>query len=309
MTTPPLLTPSAVTIGTSGLGEPTPDGGAQVPPSQTEVELAMAMLRSPHTLVDTSNMYALGRSERALGAAIDRLGGVPAGHQVISKADRDLATGAFDRDRVWRSFEESTARLGVDRLPLYQLHDPYTVTVPEAMGPGGAVDGLIELRDQGLVGAIGVAAGPVDLLTAYVRTGVFDVLLTHNRYTLVDRSAADLVAESADRGMLVLNAAPFGGGLLAEGARNRTHYGYRPAAPALLSWLDRLRAVCRRHGVSTSAVALLFSVRDPAIHSTVVGVSSVERLGQLDELLAAEVPDEIWAQIAALGAPPSPLGD
>lgn len=307
MTAPARLPHSPVTLGTSGLGEPVPDGGA--PPSAAEIALARAMLTGPYPLVDTSNMYARGRSEAALGAAIRELGGVPEGHLVLSKADRDLETGVFDRDRVWRSFEESIGRLGLDRLPLYQLHDPYTITVEEAMGAGGAVQGLLELREQGLVDAIGVAAGPSALLTAYVRTGAFDVLLTHNRYTLLDRSAGELIAESADRGLLVLNAAPFGGGLLASGARNRTHYGYRPAPPELLAWVDRLDELCAAHQVSRSAVALRFSTRHPAIHSTVVGISSTRRLAELDDLLAAEIPDGIWAEIDALGTPPSTLDD
>lgn len=298
-----------VTIGTSGLGEPGPDGDPTLAPTATEIELAVGMLTSPHGLVDTSNAYARGRSEAVLGAAIRELGGVPTGTSVLSKADRDPETGVFDRDRVWRSFEESTSRLGIERLPLYQLHDPYTVTFEQAMGEGGAVQGLLELREQGLVSAIGVAAGPSDLLTRYVRTGAFDVLLSHNRYTLVDSSAGELMAEAAERGLAVLNAAPFGGGLLAHGSTNTTRYGYRPAAPDLLDWVERLRALCARHHVSTGAVALRFSMRNPAVGSTVVGISSPTRLAELGTLLAQEVPAQLWDEIAELGTPPSTLTD
>jgi D-threo-aldose 1-dehydrogenase len=298
-----------VTIGTSGLGELGADGDPRLPPTRAEVELAVGMLRSPHTLVDTSNMYARGRSEAVLGAAIAELGGVPEGTLVLSKADRDIETGAFDRDRVWRSFEESTARLGLDRLPLYQLHDPYTISFEEAMGPGGAVQGLQELREQGLVDAIGIAAGPVALLTDYVRTGAFEVLLSHNRYTLVDASAGALMDEAAERGLTVLNAAPFGGGLLASGSTNRTRYGYRDAPQELLDWVAGLHRVCAGYGVSTSAVALRFSQRNPAVRSTVVGISSLRRLAELDELLAEEVPDALWQEIDSLGKAPSTLTD
>src|SRR5699024_7710367 len=195
---------SRVVLGTSGL--------AKVPDA---VATACALLGRPNSVIDTSNGYDGGRSEQVLGRAISALGGLPAGTSVISKADRDPGSGLFDRDRVLRSFEESTARLGLDRLPLYQLHDPYTITVAEAMGPGGAVQGLVELRDQGAVGAIGVAAGPSALLNAYVNTGAFDAVLSHNRFTLVDRSAEMLFSSAHARGMTVLNAAPFGGGLLA----------------------------------------------------------------------------------------------
>ncbi|TDE95133.1 aldo/keto reductase [Occultella glacieicola] len=299
-----LLTPSPVTLGTSGLGH-----GADAAADAADVAAARALLTGGHTLIDTANMYGGGRSEVILGRAIAELGGVPAGVQVISKADRDLATGTFDRDRVLRSFEESTARLGLDTLPLYQLHDQYTITFAEAMGPGGAVQALVELREQGAVGAIGVAAGPTAMLADYVRTGVFEVLLTHNRYTLVDRSAAGLIAEAAERGMTVFNAAPFGGGLLAAGARPGATYAYRAAPDALLAWVTRLEELCAGFGVPVAAVALHFSARNPRVASTVVGVRSPERLAQTDALLATEVPEELWAEIDRLGTPPSTLDD
>lgn len=300
---------SEVTIGTSGLGDPAPDGDPHQAPTVAEVELATAMLASPYGLVDTSNIYARGRSEAVLGAALRELGGLPAGTLVLSKADRDIHTGVFDRDRVWRSFEESTSRLGLDRLPLYQLHDPYSVTFEQAMGRGGAVQGLVELRDQGLIDTIGVAAGPSDLLARYVRTGSFDVLLSHNRYTLVDASAGELFQEASERGLTVLNAAPFGGGLLANGSTNTSRYGYREAAPELLDWVSRLRTVCAEHGVSTGAVALRFSTRSPAVRSTVIGISSLRRLAELNDLLAETIPESVWDAVTDLGTPPSTLTD
>lgn len=297
-----LLPPSPVTLGTSGLGH-------QPKTEADDVRAALALLDGEHTLIDTSNAYGGGRSEAVIGRAIAEHGDVPAGQQIISKADSEPGTGVFDRDRVLRSFEESLTKLGLDSLPLYQLHDPYTITFAEAMGPGGAVQGLIELRDQGAIGAVGVAAGPTPMLTEYIRTGAFDVLLSHNRYTLVDRSAADLFAEAATSGVTVLNAAPFGGGLLASGTRDGATYAYREAPPELLAWIDHLAQVCTAHGVSTAAAALHFSVRNPHVSSTVVGVRSPQRLAELDTLLATEVPADLWAAIEVLGLPPSTIED
>lgn len=296
------LTPSPVTPGTSGLGH-------NLEAEPEDVAAALALLNGEHSLIDTSNAYGGGRSEAVIGRAIAENGGVPAGIQIISKADSEPGTGVFDRDRVLRSLEESLSKLGLDSLPLYQLHDPYTITVAEAMGTGGAVQGLVELRDQGVIGSIGVAAGPTPLLTEYIRTGAFDVLLSHNRYTLADRSAADLFAEAATSGVTVLNAAPFGGGLLASGARDGARYAYRAAPADLLAWVDRLERLCSAHGVSTAAAALHFSIRNPDVSSTVVGVRSPQRLAELDDLLATEVPDELWPAIEALDLPPSTIDD
>ncbi|SDH14741.1 aldo/keto reductase [Nonomuraea jiangxiensis] len=290
---------SPISLGTSSLGNPAAGSGAD------PVELAAMLLTGPFTVIDTSNNYAQGRSETALGQAI-AAHGLPADREIVTKVDADPDTGRFDRDRVWRSFEESTGRLGLDRLPLLHLHDPYTITVEEAFGPGGAVRGLTELRDQGLVDAIGIAAGEVTMMTRYVAAGVFDVLLTHNRYTLVDRRAEALIEQATELGMGVFNAAPFGGGLLA-GRGDR--YAYRTSPPELLAWVDRVRRLCEEWGLTLPAVALWFSLRNPLVHSTIVGVNRPERLGQLQILYATTVQEEFWAALDALGTPVSTLDD
>jgi D-threo-aldose 1-dehydrogenase len=299
------LNVSPLTLGTSGLGRDTAPGS---PEEEAAVAFAEQLFASTHAFVDTSNNYAGGRSEAVLGLAIARTG-PDAATRVISKVDCDPQTGAFDRERVLRSFEETTSRLGVDRLPLLHLHDPYTVTFDEAMARGGAVEGLIELRESGRVDAIGVAAGPAPMMARYVGTGVFDAVLIHNRFTVVDQSAAPVFADARERGMTVFNAAPFGAGILATGAREGAMYGYRPAPPALQDWVARLEQVCAAHGVALPAVALHYSLRSPLVDSTIVGISSARRLAQLDELAATPIPDEVWTELDALGPAPSPVDD
>lgn len=299
------LNVSPLTLGTSGLGRDTVPGS---PEEDAAVAIATDLLSSSHRFVDTSNEYAAGRSEAVLGLAIARLG-EDAATRVISKVDAEPGTGVFDRDRVLRSFDETTARLGVERLPLLHLHDPYTVTFEEAMAPGGAVEGLIELRESGRVDAIGVAAGPVPLVARYVATGVFDAVLIHNRFTVVDQSAAPVFADARERGMTVFNAAPFGSGILVSGPRPGAIYGYRPATPELIGWVERLERVCIAHGVPLAAVALHFSLRSSLIDSTIVGVVSPGRRAQLDELAATPVPDDLWSEVDALGPAPSPVDD
>ncbi|WP_109211983.1 MULTISPECIES: aldo/keto reductase [Microbacterium] len=299
------LNVSPLTLGTSGLGRDTIPGS---PEEDAAVAFAQQLFASTHAFVDTSNNYSAGRSEAVLGLAIARAG-EDAATRVISKVDCDPETGAFDRDRVLRSFEETTARLGVDRLPLLHLHDPYTVTFDEAMAAGGAVEGLIELRESGRVDAIGVAAGPAPMMSRYVGTGVFDAVLVHNRFTVVDSSAAPVFEAARERGMTVFNAAPFGAGILATGTREGAMYGYRPATPELQEWVSRLERVCASFGVALPAVALHYSLRSPLVDSTIVGISSAKRLAQLDELAATPIPDDLWAELDGLGPAPSPVDD
>lgn len=290
----------SLVLGTSGLGA----GGR-------DDATAIALLRSGH-LIDTSNAYASGESERTLGRALSTLPGAErsvAAGRILTKVDADPQTGAFDVERVRRSAEESRERLGVDRLRMLHLHDPYGITVDEAFAPGGAVEALIELRESGVAPAIGIAAGPIPLLRRYVESGVFDAVLCHNRWTLVDRSAGPLFAEAHERGMTVFNAAPYGGDLLVKGARPGARYAYRPIDAALSAWTEALFAVCAAHGVSTASVALAFSARSPHVDHTVVGVSSPERLAELTALAAVAIPDGLWAAIDELGPAPTPIDD
>lgn len=296
----------AVTLGTSALGADTQPGSAA---EAVAIETAAALLTSRFARIDTSRAYAGGRSEEVLGAA-RRLLQDPAGSaRIVTKVDADPETGALDRDRVLKSYESSLERLGLDRVELLHLHDPYTVTFAEAAGPRGAIAGMRELRDGGAVDAIGIAAGPIPLMLDYVRSGAFDAVLTHNRYTLVDRSALPLLSEARSRGMTTFNAAPFGAGILATGARPGARYGYRPASTAVIDWVARAQAVCDRHDVPLPAAALHFSIRSPLVDSTVVGVYSSSRLRDLDVLVDQRIPDELWAELDAIGPTPDPLAE
>lgn len=284
-----------ITLGASSLGER--PGAA---------ELAAALAASPLGGIDTSNAYARGESERLLGDALRATEGVPAGGALYSKADADPRTGAFDGDRVRRSLDESLQRLGVDHLPLYQLHDPYGISFEQAMGAGGAVPALLALKDEGVIDAIGIASGTIGQVHEYVATGVFDVVLSHNRLTLVDRSALPTFELARSLGMTVFNAAPFGGGTLANGSAS---YGYRSMPAEFAAHVERVRALAAEHGVDLAAAALRFSMRHPLVDTTVVGISSVQRLDALPGLLAAAVPDAFFTAVEALGTPPASGND
>jgi D-threo-aldose 1-dehydrogenase len=227
------------------------------------------------------------------------LGGVPDGVLLATKVD-PLDDGPFDGLRVRASVAESRERLGVEHLPLLHLHDPERISFTEAMAPGGPVAVMSELVAEGVVDHLGVAGGPVDLLRRYAATGLFEVVLTHNRWTLLDRSAEPLLAECAAARIAVLNGAPFGGGILAKGPAAVPRYCYAPASPAVLAAAHAIEDACARAGVPLAAAALQDSLREPRITSTVVGSSRPERLDQTLALAATPVPDELWDELAGL---------
>lgn len=270
----------------------------------TAADVASATLRAifagPVRFVDTANCY--GDSERRIGAVLRELGGLPGGFVLSTKCD-PAEDGDYSGDRVRRSVEESMERLGLDHLQLLYFHDPEKTDFEGSLRPDGAVPALLALRDEGVVDHLGVAGGPVGLMRRYVATGLFEVALTHNRYTLLDRSAAPLLDDCAAAGVALVNAAPFGSGLLAKGPAGGARYAYHEPAPGILARVREIDAACARHGVPLAAAALGFSMRDPRVDVTLVGVAKPERVAQTLDLAAWDVPDELWRELDGLAAP------
>jgi len=285
-----------LTVGGGPLGSMPKNFGYEVA-EDAGIATATAALTGPIRALDTSCAYSDGESERRIGTAIARLGGVPDDFVLATKITRDLNTGDFSGAQMRRAIEGSLERLGVDRVPLLYLHDPENTTFSEATAPGGAVDVIRSLKDEGIAGAIGVAGGDTTVISEYVETGYFDVLLTHNRWTLVNRTADGMIDAAVSQGMGVVNAAVLGGGILARGTRGSTRYGYREAPPVLLAAIDRIEAMCAEADVPLAAAAMQFSVRDPRIATTIVGVSRPERIEESVAAVTLDIPDELFAEI------------
>jgi len=268
-------------------------------------ERALATLRaafaSPITFVDTSANYGNGNAERRIGTVLDEIGGLGADRVLATKADRDMATGDFSGEQMKRSIEESLQRLGLDRLQFVYIHDPEHTTFERIMAPGGALDTLQGLQRQGIIGDLGISGGPIDMLIRYVETGAFAAVETHNRYTLLNRSALPLLDIASARGVAVVNAAPYGSGMLAKGPDLVARYAYQEAPQPLVDRTRRLAAICAAHDVPLAAAALQFSLRDPRVASTVVGMTRPERVAQTLSLAAHRIPDEVWPALDAVG--------
>ena len=291
------LTVSSICFGTSPLASMARLYGYAVD-EERAISTVLAAFDSPINFIDTSNGYGEdGTAERRIGAAIRRAGGLPPQIVLATKVDPDPQTGDFSGDRVRASLEESMERLGIDRVELLHLHDPERITFEEGVAPGGPLEALVDLRERGLVKHLGVAGGPVGLLQRYLDTGEFEVVLSHNRYTLLDRSAEALFQAAVERGLGVLNAAPYGGGMLSKGPSVQKNYAYGSRADETLAAALAMEAACRRYDVPLAAAALQFSLRSEVVDSTVVGMSSPERIAQTLELAAVTIPDDLWAEL------------
>jgi D-threo-aldose 1-dehydrogenase len=258
----------------------------------------LTALNSPLNYLDTAAKYGDGESERRIGLALREIGGLPEGAFLQTKEGRNPA-GDYSGEMIKRRFERSLELLGVDRIELVFLHDAESTTWGEAWAPGGPVDVLQSFREQGLIGHLGVASGPIDLEIRYVESGIFEAVITHNRFTLLNRAADPLLTLAADKGLAVLNAAPYGSGILAKGPAQYPRYAYQTAEHDALERAHRFQAICDRHQVPLAAVALQFSLRDPRITNTIVGMTRPERIQQTIDFARWEIPDACWEEILA----------
>jgi aryl-alcohol dehydrogenase-like predicted oxidoreductase len=243
--------------------------------------------------IDTAAAYGFGRSEEVVGRALEGLTDKP---YVFTKAS--LLEGpnrrvihSLKRESILREAEASLKRLRLDAIDLYQIHWPN----PEAdIDEGWAA--LAELKEQGLVRHIGVSNfNPAQLRRI---SGIAPVETLQPPYSLIERGAEDEIlpyAERHDIGVIVYS--PMGSGLL-TGAMTRERIAglpeddWRKHDPAFtepqltrhLELVGRLSAVAARHGTTPGAVAVAWTLRNPAVDGAIVGL---RRPDQVDPILAA----------------------
>lgn len=294
------LTISNIVFGTSSLGSMPAVYGHEVD-AEAARQTVRAIFDGPANVIDTSRLYGNGRSEERIGDVIRERGGLPEGFILATKLDRDPDTGRFDGAAARRSLEDSLKALGVERFHILHLHDPeFIKTQGDFSGPKSSTAELMKMKEEGFTDAVGLAAGDVDVMMPLLRDWNFDALLTHNRFTLLNRNAEEMIDFAITRGMAVFNAAPYGGGMMAKGSGAVQRYAYREAPKATMDAVRQIEAICAKHGVPVGAAALQFSMREPRINATVVGVSKPERVAQTIALATHPIPEGMWEELAAV---------
>jgi D-threo-aldose 1-dehydrogenase len=269
---------------------------------------------------DTAPHYGLGLSERRLGAFLrarprdelvvsTKVGRllVPS-PETVHRSDPDMfevpaaarRVWDFSRDGVLRSLESSLERTGLDRVDVVYLHDPDDHWEQAAHE---ALPALVELRDQGVIGAVGAGMNQSAMLARFVRETDVDVVMCAGRFTLLDQPAlADLLPAAAERGVAVAAAGVYNSGILAhDDPPPGATYDYAPADAELLDRARRIAAVCADHGVTLPQAALAYVRTHPAVASTVVGLANAEQARQAAERAAARVPAGLWPALADAG--------
>lgn len=275
---------------------------------------------------DTAPMYGHGLSELRTGHALrwkdrddlvlsSKVGRIlkPARKQDIAYAPWTNAgrfTMHFDYsyDGTMRSFEDSLQRLNLERMDICFIHDIDVFTrgteQPEVFeqAMNGAWKALSELRDQGVVKAIGVGVNEWEVCHAALQRRDFDCFLLAGRYTLLEQDALNaFLPLCEERGAAVVVGGGFNSGILATGAREGAKYNYAPAPDNIMDKVRRIEAVCADHDVPLPAAALQFVVAHPAVPTFMAGTRTVEQLQQNLAWFSHPIPEPFWADLKAKG--------
>ena len=248
------------------------------------------------TFLDTADAYAT--SEDFLGEVLDGrrdrvvlatkfgnpIGGEPAG-----------ASPAYLR----QACERSLARLGTDRIDLYQLHKPdRSVPLAETFA---ALDELVEAGKIVQYGICNVSPGLLDELLALPGLSAAFVSV-QNRYNVLEQGAGPLVERCDEAGRSFLAYYPLANGLLTgryaagtaptEGSRIADWHQYvgEILSDANFAIVDRLTAWAADHGRSLLELALAWQLAHDAIPTIISGASTPEqvRANQTDWRLTSE---------------------
>lgn len=257
--------------------------------------------------IDTAAAYGFGRSERVVGRALEGMAERPL---LFTKCSLLEGPGGkvvhnLKRDSIRRELEGSLSRLKVDAIDLYQIHWP----IPDEDIEEGWT-ALKELKDEGLVRHIGVSNFDVEQLRRIQPIAPVETL--QPQYSLIAPAAeAELLPFAERQGIGVIVYSPMGSGLLtgkmtrarieampADDWRRSDARFREPQLAAHLAAAERAARVAERLGVSTGAVAIAWTLHNPAVDGAIVGM---RRPGQVDELLVAASLELDDATMAALG--------
>jgi aryl-alcohol dehydrogenase-like predicted oxidoreductase len=272
-------------LGTDNFANPTPEAEA--------IEIINQALDAGINLIDTSNSYAKGESERIIGRALAVNG---RRQQVIIATKAHYPTGPGPNDRgnsrlhLLQACEDSLRRLQTDYIDLYQLHRPsFDIPIDETLSA------LTDLVRQGKVRYIGSSTSPawkvMEALMVSELKGYVRFVSEQPPYNLLDRRIEnELVPLCQAYGLGILPWSPLAMGILA--GRYTSAEAYPPDSRASLRggiYAERITAggievghkfvqLAQASGMSPAQLAVLWVKDQPGITAPLIGPRTLEQL-------------------------------
>ncbi|MBR2019718.1 MAG: aldo/keto reductase [Clostridia bacterium] len=161
------------------------------------------LLREGVNFIDTARGYTV--SEEYLGYALEGV------------RDRFvLATKSMARTKeaMQRDIDVSRRNLRTDYIDLYQIHNPGAADLEQVMAPGGALEALLEAKEAGKIGHIGITLHSVDLFRRAVELPWVETVMFP--YNVLETQGEELIAQCAKHNIGFICMKPLAGGAIED---------------------------------------------------------------------------------------------
>src|SRR4051812_17872128 len=290
-------------LGNAGLQLPVLSFGASSLGQEfRKVDLSEA-LKSVHValdlgmnFIDTSPFYGRGMSEVLLGVALKD---VPRDSYLLGTKLGRYSGAHFDFSarRVVESVDISLERMGVEYLDIMLCHDIEFVEMAQIVEE--TLPALRKLQQQGKVRFVGISGYPMKIFRYVLDRADLDVVLSYNHYTLQNTMLADLVSYLKQKGVGIMNAAPFSARLLTNTALPPWH----KATPEVRAVCKKAADHCAARGVDIAQLALQFSLAHPDMATCIVGSANPDNVRRWADWAERPLDQQLLNEVLAILKP------
>ncbi|HZG83382.1 aldo/keto reductase [Paenibacillus sp.] len=268
--------------------------------------------RSGINFVDSAPMYGFGESEELVGRGTEKAGGQIYISTKVGWLDRTIVRNLGDeayRDEaaIRRVVEHSMRLLGRSYLDIVMVHEPEWKQwgLDPDTGDGVILTTLERLKKEGVIGAIGMGGGHLDVMTRLAETGRFDVLLTFMHYDLAVQDAKERLLPAAKKhDMGVILGGPFRQGALAVKQEARIAEMRRTGEypwgfnEEVVRKIDHIYKLADETGIPLAEMGVRYLLSDPQVSTVIPGPRKVEELeSNLEAARKGPLPEDVLEQI------------
>lgn len=296
---------SAISLGVWQLGDPKYWGKVEDVEGTIQVALDEGI-----NLFDTAEIYGNGKSEEALGKAL----GSNRDRVIIASK---VSESKLSADDLPTACEESLARLGTDRIDLYQVHWPTETSVPFEETYGA----MTTLQQQGKIRHIGVSNFGRRDLAKWFNTGT--AVSNQLGYNLLFRATEyEIIPTCQEHGLSVLAYMPLMQGLLTgrwkiveeippsrrrtrhfSNDRELTRHG-EPGQEALtMQTIDDLCSLAEETGIPVADMTVGWLIKQSQVASVICGATRPDQVRRNAATANIELPNDLVSRLNEITRP------
>jgi aryl-alcohol dehydrogenase-like predicted oxidoreductase len=303
-------------LGTDNFANPTPEEEAKT--------MLNRAIDAGINLIDTSNSYAQGESERIIGRALKENG---RRHNVLIATKVHYPTGPGPNDRgngrlhIIQACEDSLRRLQTDHIDLYQLHRPdFEVPIQETLSA------LTDLVRQGKVRYVGSSTAPawkvMEAIMVSELKGHVRFVSEQPPYNLLDRRIEnELVPLCHAYGLGILPWSPLAMGILAGRYADAANFPEKSRAQLRGGiYAERVTArgievgnafvkLAQEVGISAAQLAVLWVKDQPGVTAPLIGPRTLAQLDHFLPVMEMTLDDDVREACDALIPPGSAVAN